>query len=139
MRAEGRLCVLPSAPSLVRSVARALAAAGPPLLVTTGDHPLLTSGIVGHFLAAADASGTEVAVGLTSASEIRAHYPGSERTYLRFRGGAYSGANLFALRDGPTARRVAGFWQRVAHDAERYRRIAAPLLLWRLARRNAVR
>ncbi len=127
LRAEGRLRVLPSAPSLARSVTRALAAAGPPLLVTTGDHPLLTPGMVGHFLDAADASGAEVAVGLTSASVIRARYPGSERTYLRFRGGAYSGANLFALRDGPAARRAAGFWRRVERDRKRPWRLARAL------------
>jgi CTP:molybdopterin cytidylyltransferase MocA len=127
LRAEGRLRVLPSAPSLARSVMRALAAVGPPLLVTTGDHPLLTPSMVGHFLDAADASGAEVAVGLTSASMIRARYPGSERTYLRFRGGAYSGANLFALRDGPAARRAAGFWRRVERDRKRPWRLARAL------------
>ena len=68
-----------------------------PMLVTTADHPLLTPEIVDYFCAAARATSADVVAGLTAAEVIRAAYPETQRTYLRFRDGPYSGANLFAL------------------------------------------
>ena len=117
----GRLRTLASAASLSESVAAAFALSGPPLLVTTADHVLLDPGMVDHFLAAAHG---DVAVGLTSAEIIAAAYPGTRRTYIRFRDGGYSGANLFLLRTGAAERGVA-FWRRIERDRK------AP---WRLAR-----
>ena len=124
LRAEGRLAVLESAPSLSSSVAAAFAAAGAPLLVTTADHALLDSAMVGHFLAAAEQASADIAVALASAAVITAAYPDTRRTYLRFRDGGYSGANLFLLRT-PAAEGGITFWQRIERDRK------AP---WRLAR-----
>ena len=77
-----------------------------------------------HFLAAADVTAADVAVGLASAAVIAAAYPETRRTYIRFRDGGYSGANLFLLRTA-AAQRGIEFWRRIERDRK------AP---WRLAR-----
>ncbi len=94
------------------------------MLVTTADHALLTPEIVDHFARCADATGADLAVGVVAEELIRAAYPATTRTYLRFRDGGYSGANLFAFR-APAALRAAEFWVR----AEAHRKQP-----WRLAR-----
>lgn len=124
LRAGGRIRTLTSAGSLSRSVADAFAQSGAPLLVTTADHALLSPAMLEHFLTAADAAGADVAAGLASEAVIGAAYPATRRTYLRFRGGAYSGANLFALRTLAAADAIA-FWARIERDRKRP---------WRLAR-----
>jgi hypothetical protein len=116
--------VLASAASLSASVAAAFALGGPPLLVTTADHALLDPAIVGHFLAGAERAGADIAVGLASAAVIGAAYPETSRTYIRFRDGGYSGANLFLLRTAAAEAGIA-FWRRIERDRK------AP---WRLAR-----
>jgi GTP:adenosylcobinamide-phosphate guanylyltransferase len=124
LRASGRLEALTSAASLSASVADGFARTGPPLLVTTADHALLDREILDLFFAAADSAGADIAVGLAAEAVIRARYPGTKRTYLRFRDGGYSGANLFALRT-PAAGGGIAFWGRVERDRKRP---------WRLAR-----
>jgi 2-C-methyl-D-erythritol 4-phosphate cytidylyltransferase len=89
-----------------------------PLLVTTGDHPLLTREMVEHFCAAARKAGADLVAGLTPAAAIRKAYPDAQRTYLRFRDERYSGANLYALL-GPDARRAVAFWRRVEQERKR--------------------
>ncbi|MGD9507804.1 MAG: NTP transferase domain-containing protein [Geminicoccaceae bacterium] len=118
------LDVLRSAASLSASVEAAFAAAGPPLLVTTADHALLDPAMVELFLERAGASGADVAAALVAAATIRASHPDTRRTYLRFRDGGYSGANLFLLRTTAAAEGIA-FWRRIERDRK------AP---WRLAR-----
>ncbi len=123
-RTAGRLVVLESSASLSASVASGFATAGAPLLVTTADHALLDPSMVAHFLAATDGTSADIAVALASAAVISAAYPDTRRTYLRFRDGGYSGANLFLLRT-PSAERGIAFWRRIERDRK------AP---WRLAR-----
>jgi GTP:adenosylcobinamide-phosphate guanylyltransferase len=89
-----------------------------PMLVTTADHPLLTPEIVDHFCAAARATSADVVAGLTAAEVIRAAYPETQRTYLRFRDGPYSGANLFALLT-PASWPAVAFWRRVEQERKR--------------------
>ena len=117
---------LVSAASLSRSVAAAFGEAGPPLLVTTADHALLEPAMVAQFLGRAEASGCDVAVALVSAATIRARHPETRRTYLRFRDGGYSGANLFLLRT-VAAHRVIEFWQRIERDRKSPWRLAKAL------------
>jgi GTP:adenosylcobinamide-phosphate guanylyltransferase len=123
LRASGHLQVLRSSSGLSSSVAGGFEQAGPPLLVTTADHALLDVAMIEHFLGAADALAADVAVGLAAAATIAASYPQTRRTYLRFRDGGYSGANLFLLRTREAHRGIE-FWQRVERDRK------AP---WRLA------
>ncbi len=121
----GSLQVSPTESSPSRSVLAALDRTPPedPVLVTTADHALLSGVMLEHFLSRADGSGADLAVAMVSETVLRARFPESKRTYLRFRGESYSGANLFAFRT-PEARRAAEFWRR----AEQFRKQP-----WRLA------
>ena len=119
-----RLTILASAQSLSRSVAEAFERAQAPMLVTTADHALLDPDMVAHFIAGAERTGADVAFGVAAAATIQAGYPDTRRTYLRFRDGGYSGANLFLLRTAAAARAIE-FWRRIERDRK------AP---WRLAR-----
>ena len=118
--AAGRCALLATAATPSLSVQQALDELPDPLplLVTTGDHPLLTPQIVEHFGAAARASGADLVAGLTPASAIRKAYPDARRTYLRFRDERYSGANLFAIL-APEGRRAVAFWRRVEQERKR--------------------
>jgi GTP:adenosylcobinamide-phosphate guanylyltransferase len=136
----GRCSVLPTAATPSLSVQRALDELPDPLplLVTTGDHPLLTPEIVAHFCAAARRTGADLVAGLTTASAIKTAYPDAQRTYLRFRDERYSGANLFAVLQ-PEGRRAVAFWRRAEQERKRpWRLVRAfgwrPLLAYLLGR-----
>jgi GTP:adenosylcobinamide-phosphate guanylyltransferase len=66
-----------------------------PMLVTTADHALLDPQMIAEFIAKAE--GADVAVGVVERRSLLARLPQTKRTWLAFRGGAYSGANLFAF------------------------------------------
>jgi molybdopterin-guanine dinucleotide biosynthesis protein A len=88
-------------------------AAGPgATLVTTADHPLLTPEMVRHFLASAESSAADVAVGVVEASHFRARFPRVRRTFIPLGDDAVTGANLFYFRS-PAAAAAARFWVRV--------------------------
>jgi GTP:adenosylcobinamide-phosphate guanylyltransferase len=104
-----------------------------PLLVTTADHPLLSSEMIEHFCAAALGCAADVAVGVVSASLLRAHYPESPRTVIRLKDEGLSGANLFAFLT-PRSTRAAEFWVRAEEFRKRPWRLVSvfgPLALVR--------
>lgn len=117
--------LLPAAESPSAGVAAALGRFGAPLLVTTADHPLLTAAMVEHFLAATPAW-ADASAGLARREVVLAAYPGGRRTWLRFRGGAYTGCNLFLLRT-PRATGVVRFWRRLERERKRPLKMAALL------------
>jgi len=122
---EGVISVIEAAATPATSVVEAIDHLnGRPVLVTTADHALLTTEMVEQFLAGARAASPDLAFGLVPEAVVRARFPNSRRTYVPFREGGYSGANLFALVT-PAARRAALFWRR----AEQSRKQP-----WRLAR-----
>ncbi|MCC2664679.1 MAG: hypothetical protein K0S35_2601 [Geminicoccaceae bacterium] len=137
-RSEQRCAALAGAATPSLSVRKALdeIPASLPMLVTTADHALLTPEIVASFCAAARATGADVVAGVTTAEMIQRVYPETQRTYLRFRDGACSGANLFALLT-PAARRAVEFWRLVERDRKRPWRVVrafgpGPLLAYLL-------
>lgn len=94
-----------------------------PLLVTTADHALLDPAMIADFCS--KAAGTDVAIGLVEQRALMARLPETKRTWLRFRGGAYSGANLFAFGSARAAKAVA-VWRSVEQDRKKgWRMIAA--------------
>ena len=100
-----------------------------PLLVTTADHALLDGAMSAAFCAGA--TGHDLAIGLVEKRTLDARLPQTKRTWLRFRGGAYSGANLFAFGSRDAARAIA-LWRSVEQDRKKgWRMIAAlgPALL----------
>jgi GTP:adenosylcobinamide-phosphate guanylyltransferase len=107
-------------PSL--SVHQAAEALETPLLVTTVDHALLQPEWVRQFLADAP-KGADIAVLLAPEAVVRAAAPHTQRTYLKFRDGRYSGCNLFLLRT-PRALAAVDLWRKV----EAYRKQP-----WRIA------
>jgi len=95
-----------------------------PLLVTTADHALLDPATVDEFCNAAKAAG--IAIGVVERANLLARLPQSQRTWLKFRGGAYTGANLFALRS-PDVRPAIEQWRSVEQDRKKAWRILSLL------------
>ena len=95
-----------------------------PVLVTTADHALLTPLMVEDFLFRA--AGADGAAAVVERATLLAAFPASKRTWLRFRGGAYSGANLFALA-GPQAAAALDLWASVERDRKKGWRIVGAL------------
>ncbi len=112
-RAESSIPVeiFPAAGSPSRSVVAALAAFGTPMLVTTADHALLQAEWVSYFIRNQPAQ-ADAAIALARSSVVLDATPDTQRTYLRFADGAYSGCNLFYFAT-PDAVRLARLWQRV--------------------------
>lgn len=102
-----------------------------PLLVTTADHPLLTPEMVEFFLAGSRES--DASIGVVERSVLLDRYPGTKRTWLRFKCGAYTGANLFTVQGERTA---AGL--RTLAEAEASRKSQLKLL-WHFGPLLAVR
>lgn len=117
---------LPAQATPATSVLSAIDQVGTPLLVTTADNPLLTAHTIEAFLTDASVKGVD-AVAAVAPREVveRAGNPG-RRTYLKFRGEAVSGCNLFAL-SAPAGRRAVVFWRRLEIDRKRPWRMACSI------------
>lgn len=116
---DGVLEIVPAAESPAASVAAALRRVDlkQPLLVTTGDHPLLTPAILQRFVQAAPQA-CDLAVALAPADVVAAAYPGAIRTFYRLGKQRFSGCNLFLVRSANAAR-VADFWRRMETHRKR--------------------
>lgn len=154
----GRILVLTQAPAAIAAalpenaavsfttsgdgIARSIAAVagGPdapwPVLVTTADHVLLTPDMVAAFLAQAD--NCDVAFAMVERRTVLARFPATRRTWLRFAGGAYTGANLFAL-NRPAAAKALAVWSEIEADRKKGWRLVlrfGPMLLLRALTRT---
>jgi GTP:adenosylcobinamide-phosphate guanylyltransferase len=100
-----------------------------PLLVTTADHALLDTATIDEFITAAD--GADIAIGMVERTNLLRRLPQTQRTWLKFRGGAFTGANLFALRSPKVAPAIEQ-WRVVEQDRKKAWRIISllgPLML----------
>lgn len=113
--------VLPAASGPSASVAAAMQRVGLPLLVTTADHALLQPEWVEEFLQAAGRADADAHLAVARREAVEAAAPHTQRTWLRFSDGDYSGCNLFLL-SRPAAGAVVQLWQRM--EAERKRPLA---------------
>ena len=95
-----------------------------PLLVTTADHALLSPSMIADFCRQAE--GADLAIGLAEKSALMARLPGTKRTWLSFRGGSYSGANLYAF-GSPAAAKAVALWRSVEQDRKKGWRMIASL------------
>lgn len=102
--------------SIADAVRGALERAGGPLMVTTADNVLLTPAMIRQFLR--DAASADLAVGLVERWRVAAAGHSTQRTWLNFRGGAWSGANLFLLR-GPRVLPLLEFWRALEQDRKK--------------------
>ena len=89
-----------------------------PVLVTTADHALLTSQIVDFFCDQARRSDCDLAFGLTSYKGVRAAFPETRRTAIKFNDDAYSSCNLFGFLN-QRSHRAAAFWRRIEQDRKK--------------------
>jgi GTP:adenosylcobinamide-phosphate guanylyltransferase len=95
-----------------------------PLLVTTADHALLDAATIDEF--ARGAEGADIAIGVVEREPLMRRLPQTQRTWLKFRGGAYTGANLFAL-SSPKVARAVEIWRSVEQDRKKAWRIISLL------------
>jgi len=87
-----------------------------PLLVTTADHALLDVGMIDQFCA--EAAGADLAIGVVTKSALEKRLPQSRRTWIGFRRGKYTGANLFAFGSAKALKAVA-LWRSVEQDRKK--------------------
>lgn len=115
---DPRLSFVASGSGIAGSIATAARRDQPPfpLFVTTADHVLLAPATIAAFLAGA--AGADVAVGVVERQVVEARFPTTRRTWLRFRGGDWTGANLFWLR-GPAALPVMDVWAGIEQDRKK--------------------
>ncbi len=122
---------LPAEAGPSASVAAGFERIGAPLLVTTGDHPLLDGAMLGAFLAAAREAESDVVAGVVGRETLEGAGLATKRTWLAFKDGDISGANLFYLGDARAASAVA-FWGKIERERKNPLKLAAafgPLLL----------
>ncbi len=87
-----------------------------PLLVTTADHALLDAAMIDHFCG--EAEGADLAIGVVTKSALMKRLPDSRRTWIGFRHGQYTGANLFAFGSAKGLKAVA-LWRSVEQDRKK--------------------
>jgi len=87
-----------------------------PVLITTADNVLLNAAMIDHFLG--EAAGADIAIAVVEKRVLLASYPASKRTWLKFRGGQYSGANLFYFGSAK-AREILRYWAQVEQDRKK--------------------
>ncbi len=116
--ADPRIAFLQSGSGIASSIAAALksGAAPFPLFVTTADHALLRPETIAEFLRGAE--GADVAVGVVERAVVEKRFPQTKRTWLRFRHGDWTGANLFYFAS-PAALPVIETWASVEQDRKK--------------------
>lgn len=122
LRDEARVTVRDSGDSIVEAIAETLRSSPQayPFLLTTADNVLLDDAMIDRFKVGA--AGADIAVALVERQVLEAAYPGNKRTWLPFRGGAYSGANLFWL-GSPEALKVLAIWRNVEQQRKKARAV----------------
>jgi GTP:adenosylcobinamide-phosphate guanylyltransferase len=99
-----------------------------PLFVTTADHVLLDAAMIDEFCDLGEMA--DIAVGVVERDNLMRRLPNSQRTWIRFRSGAYSGANMFLL-SGAKVLPALELWRSVEQDRKK-----AWSLLWALGPLN---
>lgn len=133
---SGRPCrrIDPAAGPAASVVAALDAMAQPgPVLLVTGDHPLIRPEWLRAFVDRAADSGADAVVGMVDHARLLERFPGSRRTRYRFSDRAVCGTNLFYF-SGLRGRRVAEFWRAFEADRKRPWKIVGRLGVWNLAR-----
>ncbi len=122
MREDRRIEPRDCGSSVVQAILDTLAdnAGAYPFLLTTADNVLLDDRMIDHFLAGV--SGFDLAAALVERRVLEAAYPGNRRTWLPFRGGAYSGANLLWL-GSPAALEALAVWRGIEQQRKKARAV----------------
>lgn len=112
----------PAASSIARTVESALQEFGGPLLVTTADHVLLSPAMIRHFMSQAE--GCDLAAAMVERRVLEQAGYHTRRTWLSFRSGKWSGANMFWL-SGPACLPLVRFWSGIEQNRKKGRKIIA--------------
>lgn len=118
---EPQVSWLSSGNSISASVLGAIETLGDeaaPFLLVTADHALLTPAMIDAFLMGAFREPTDIAIGFVERKTLLARYPQSRRTWIKLKGGWYSGANLF-LFASTRVRPALALWQEVEQDRKK--------------------
>ncbi|HEX2804510.1 MAG TPA: nucleotidyltransferase family protein [Sphingomicrobium sp.] len=99
-----------------------------PLIVTTADHVLLDSAMIDEFCDLSELA--DIAIAVVERDNLMGRLPQSRRTWIRFRSGAFSGANLFRL-SGTKVLPALELWRSVEQDRKK-----GWTLLWALGPLN---
>ena len=94
-----------------------------PVLVTTADQALLKAATIDEFC---DAAQADIAIGVVERATLLRRFPNAKRTWLKFRGGAYTGANLFALKSPKVAAAIE-LWRSVENERKKGWRVVSLL------------
>ncbi|MEE4539379.1 MAG: NTP transferase domain-containing protein [Erythrobacter sp.] len=115
---DGRVTLAASGNGIAASIALAIdkSEVSWPVLVTTADNALLTSGRVSALLR--EARGVDLALGVGKRSIVDAVFPDTKRSWLKFADGHFSGANLFALAH-PRCLPILRHWQAIEQDRKK--------------------
>ena len=87
-----------------------------PLFVTTADHVLLDQGMVEEFCDLGEVA--DIAIGVVERDTLVKRLPATQRTWVPFRSGAYSGANMFLL-SGKKVLPALELWRSVEQDRKK--------------------
>jgi GTP:adenosylcobinamide-phosphate guanylyltransferase len=115
-----------------------------PILITTGDHALLTPEMVKHVCDVSVTLNADITVGLATREVIQGAYPETKRTYFRFRDVAVSGCNLFTVHS-QAGLRLLELWSDLEKDRKRPWKLALAfgpgalfrIIFWRMTLANA--
>ena len=115
---DPRWSVEPSSGTIAETIEAICSAENPrwPMLVTTADHALLDKDMIDQFCR--DADGADLAIGVVTRSALEKRLPQSHRTWIGFRRGRYTGANLFAFGSQKAMKAVA-LWREVEQDRKK--------------------
>ncbi len=100
-----------------------------PTLVTTADNPLLTPERIEEFLH--NSQHADISIGVGEREIVEKRFPQTRRTWLKFRGGHYSGANLFALTSARCLS-VLERWSNIEQDRKKGLSLIASFGPWLL-------
>ena len=87
-----------------------------PLFVTTADHVLLDEGMIDEFCDLGEIA--DIAIGVVERENLMKRLPKSQRTWIHFRSGSYSGANMFLL-SGTKVLPALELWRSVEQDRKK--------------------
>jgi len=122
---DTRIAIIPSESSAPRSAIVAIRNNPAfPVLITTGDHALLTPEMVDYFCEHAERNGADFSAGLARAEVIMKAYPQSIRTFFRFGKDRVSGCNLFAITN-ENGLRILEKWQYLEQSRKKPWRLVA--------------
>lgn len=122
MADDARITFAPSRATIAATIAKLIDDGAAPMIVTTADNALLTGAMIDHFLASA--RDRDLGIAMVERRVLLSAYPQSKRSWLKFRAGAWSGANLFWI-GGAKVLPLLAIWRDVEQDRKKGWRVVS--------------